>query len=215
MKRMSFIFKRLYIIIFLVIIFCGGCNREEDNFIYKSGRKWIFNAYFYDKDKNLTDTIEMKMQSKRFNSLSIISGQKGLNFEYSEIKEKTGLTEDEKGISLHSPRQGVFVFTIIVPMPSVTLPPCNISESTIELNTLKTGIKELDKQIIYQATQQKNETEEFYYKGNQLLCYKIEGWNTSHIEEIGQYKVTYFFNEHFGFVRFLYEKPEVVLLICD
>ena len=34
------------------------------------------------------------------------------------------------------------------------------------------------------------------------------GWNTSHIEELGQYKVTYLFNERFGFVRFLYEKPD-------
>ena len=52
-----------------------------------------------------------------------------------------------------------------------------------------------------------NETEEFDYNGNRLLCYKIEGWNVSHVEEFGQYKVTYFYNENYGFVRFLYEKP--------
>ena len=208
MKDLSLVFRKLYVILFSLCIFCNGCTTKDTDFIYQSGREWIFDAYFYNEAEELTDTIEVKMETKRLNWTSLISGQKGLSFEYDGIKEKTGFTEDKEHIFLHPPRGGDFAFTTIVPMPEVKLPPTLISESTTELKIVKSAFKQLNGQTVSQKRQQMNETEEFDYNGNQLLCYKIEGWNTSHIEEFGQYKVTYLFNERFGFVRLLYEKPD-------
>lgn len=198
--------KKLYFILLLFGSFCCSCTIKNSDFIYQAGREWIFSVYFYNADQELIDTIEVKMESKRFNRLSFFSGQKGLNYEYAGIKEKAGFIEDERHVFLHPPRMGLFDFAEIPPMPQVNLPPHLITEAAIELKIVA-GFKELDGLTISQKRQQKNETEDFNYKGSQLFCYRIEGMNTSHLEELGQYKVTYLFNEQFGFVRFLYEKP--------
>lgn len=211
MKKLLFNFSKLSIIIFSFIIFCNGCTTTDKNSIYQQEREWIFNVYFYNKVKKLMDTTEVKMSTKRFNWFSFPSRQRDLVFEYAGTKvRKSGLIEDEKRISLPFSDRGIFTFTKIIPGPSIDLPPYLITETSMESKIVKSvpSNKELDGQIISQKSRQMNETEEFEYNKEQLLCYKIEGWNTSHIEEFGQYKVTYWFNEKYGFTRLLYEKPD-------
>jgi hypothetical protein len=206
MGRLAFIFQKLNLIILSCCVFCYCCAKKDSRLVYQSGRVWLFNAYFYNESKVLTDTIEVKMGVGSYYWLSLFSGQKRLSFEYAGIKENTGFIEDKEYVFLHPPREKVFAFTEILPMPEVLIPPSIISESKIELKTVK-RFNQLNHQTISQKRKQMNETEEFDYNGNRLLCYKIEGWNVSHVEEFGQYKVTYFYNENYGFVRFLYEKP--------
>lgn len=207
---MAFILKKIYIIIFLLSIFCIGCTDKNSNSIYKTGREWVFDTYFYNETKELTDSFEVKMEVVRFNSRFPFfwRNQKGLNYEYCNTKQETTIQENENYIGFFSPRLAQFDFTSIPPSPSIVLPPDMISKSTIESDKGKSEDSNYANLIFTQEIMQNNETEKFNYNGKELLCYKVEGLNTNYVEAFGQYKVIYFFNEHLGFVRFLYEKPD-------
>lgn len=211
MKKITFILKKLHLIIFLLCIFCIGCTNKNSNCIYQPGREWIFDAYFYNENKELTNNFEVKMKVVKFNSrfLFFWRKQKGLNYEYCGIKQETTIRENKNYISFFSPRLGNFDFTSILPSPTISLPPDNISKSTIKSNDKGMSDDTNFANLIFtQEIKQNNETEYFEYNGKQLLCYKVEGLNTNYVELFGQHKVSYFFNDRFGFVRFLYEKPD-------
>ena len=40
-----------------------------------------------------------------------------------------------------------------------------------------------------------------------MLCYKSVGKNLNYVEELGQFSVSYFFNEKYGFVKWIYLTP--------
>ncbi|MDL2262489.1 hypothetical protein LJC11_03185 [Bacteroidales bacterium OttesenSCG-928-I21] len=197
MKKLAFIF--------IMYFFCSSCITKDRNFIYQSDREWIFDACFYNEIKELTNIIEVKMKTELSNDTLAF-----VNYEYNGIKQGSSFVENQERVSFVSPKLDVFAFTPILPYPAVSFPPSKKSKSTITSENIGeyANKEELDGLTFLQKMQQQNETENFEYNGTQLLCYKIEGWNTSHVEEFGQYKVTYFFNERFGFVRFLYEKPD-------
>ena len=61
------------------------------------------------------------------------------------------------------------------------------------------------KTISYKSEQKGSET--INHNGKEIECYTIKGENTSHIEELGQYKVKYYFHSTLGFVRWEYTLP--------
>jgi hypothetical protein len=190
----------------LFVLLSSGCRNKDG--IYQTGREWIFDAYFYDNNKTLVDSVPIKMETRLFNSVSFFSWQKGLNYYYEGMEEHTGFIEDKEHIFLHSPRMGRFAFTAILPHPSMALPPELMTESHIKLTVVKMkGFEELNNQVISQ-TLKRTETEELEYARRKIFCYKSVGYNTSHIDILGQYKLTYWFHDTLGFVRILYEKPD-------
>jgi hypothetical protein len=199
-------YKKNYIILLVLGLMLFGCKHKD--FVYQPYREWIFTAYFHDENKVITDSTTVKMETKGYALFSLLSGQKMLFFYYDSMKEKTGYIANEDGISLHSPRMGRFAFTEILPTPHIGFPLGSKVESEIKLEVVKCDFKELNNQTVIQTMTQKPDTEELEYAGEKIQCYKSEGHNTSHVETLGQYKVTYWFHEKFGFVRILYEKPD-------
>lgn len=123
------------------------------------------------------------------------------------IQETTGIIEDETGISIHQPRLGDLYFTAILPMPSVNFPLENKTESEIETKILKSSFREINGKTIKQAKRSLG-IDTLLYKGKLINCYVFEAENLNYITEIGKYSVRYWFNEKYGFVKYLYTKPD-------
>lgn len=45
------------------------------------------------------------------------------------------------------------------------------------------------------------------YQNEALFCYVLKGENLNYIEELGEFKCTYFYNEKYGFVKWIYHPP--------
>jgi hypothetical protein len=185
-----------------------GCSSKSG--IYQTGREWNFCAYFYDANHVLTDSFPVKMKTTAFNWVCMfMPEQKGLHYYYEGSEEPTGYIEDETRIFLHPPRGGKFAFTEIVPMPEISFPLTSSVQSDVKLEVIRyANMEELSGQTILQKQERTPNTEEYEYQGKNITCYKVEGWNTSHVETLGQYRVTYWFCPQLGFVRFLYTKPD-------
>jgi hypothetical protein len=127
----------------------------------------------------------------------------GNNPAYYEI---TSYIDNENYIELHPPRMGLLSFTAVLPYPNYHYPEgCVVSingETYFEKTTFEPA---KGKTISYKSEQKGSET--LLYNGKEIECYTIKGENTNHIEELGQYRVKYFFNTTLGFVRWEYFLP--------
>lgn len=200
-------------IIITTIYSCTNKSETDDNKIYKDDREWIFDVAFKDAGGIVTDTCSLKLQVGEVSLASLLAEQKGVTFEYhncagsESYKETTGVLENEEQVFLHSPRDGAFAFTEVVPFPTIAYPLESKTSSEIELHVAKVPFKPAENKIIKQILE-RTTTDTITYKGTKLTCYLIEGKNTNYIEEIGQYSGIYWFNEKYGFVRLLYKKPD-------
>ena len=187
-----------------------SCNGQTKESIFTKGKKWEYKCIFYSTEEKVIDsfTIDMKVQS---NLTAILSQQIPIIYEYpfdgKIIKETTGIIEDKAGINIHQPRLGNLYFTAILPMPSVNFPLGSNSESESETKIIKSSFEEINGKTIKQAKRSAG-TDTFVYKDEVINCYVYEAENLSEIEELGKYNLRYWFNEKYGFVRYLYTKPD-------
>lgn len=194
----------------LPLFFFISCSGQITESIFTKGKKWEYKCNIYSIEEKVIDsfTIDMKVQS---NITAILSQQIPIIYEYPHngkiIKETTGIIEDKSGISIHQPRLGSLNFTAILPMPSVNFPLGSNSESESETKIIKSSFEEINGKTIKQAKRSAG-TDTLLYKGEVVNCYVYEAENLSEIEEAGKYYLKYWFNEHYGFVRYLYTKPD-------
>ena len=187
-----------------------SCSAQDAESIFTLGKKWVYSCTFYSKEQKIIDsfTIAMKIQS---NLTALLSQQIPIMYEYpydgKMIQETTGIIEDETGISIHQPRLGDLYFTAILPMPSVNFPLESKTKSEIETKILKSSFHQINGKTIKQAKRSLG-VDSLNYKSELIKCYVFEAENLNYIPEIGRYKMRYWFNEKYGFVRYLYTTPE-------
>ena len=195
------------IILTLITIIISACSSSRYS-VYKPETSYSYQViHINDKGDTLSNcSLQMSTLKNSF------FGEAGLRYDYEKCGnnpayyEITSYIDNENYIELHPPRMGMLSFTAVLPYPNYHYPEgCVVSingETYFEKTTFKPA---RNKTIFYKSEQKDSET--INHNGKEIECYTITGENTNHIEELGQYKVKYFFNTTLGFVRWEYFLP--------
>mgnify|MGYP003473678259 FL=1 len=195
------------IILTLISITISACSSSRYS-VYKPENTYSYQViHINDKGDTLSNcSLQMSTLKNSF------FGKAGLRYDYEKCGnnpayyEITSYIDNEDCVELHPPRMGMLSFTAVLPYPNYHYPEgCVVSingETYFEKTTFAPA---KGKTISYKSEQEGSET--LLYNGKEIECYTIKGENTSHIEELGQYRVKYFFNTTLGFVRWEYFLP--------
>ena len=195
------------IILTLITIIISACSSSRYS-VYKPETSYSYQViHINDKGDTISNChLQMSMLKTSF------FGSAGLRYDYEKCGnnpayyEITSYIDNENYVELHPPRMGMLSFTAVLPYPNYHYPEgCVVSingETYFEKTTFKPA---RNKTISYKSEQKGSET--LLYNGKEIKCYTITGENTNHIEELGQYRVKYFFNTTLGFVRWEYFLP--------
>lgn len=203
------------IIITLISIVISACSSSRYS-VYKPETSYSYQViHINDKGDTLSNcSLQMSTLKNSF------FGEAGLRYDYEKCGnnpayyEITSYIDNENYIELHPPRMGLLSFTAILPFPNYHYPEgCVVSingETYFEKTTFAPA---KGKTISYKSEQEGSET--INHNGKEIKCYTITGENTNHIEELGQYRVKYFFNTTLGFVRWEYTLPNKDQVILE
>lgn len=195
------------IILTLIAITISACSSSRYS-VYKPENKYSYQVIqINDKGDTLSNcSLQMSTLKNSF------FGSAGLRYDYEKCGnqpayyEITSYIDNENYVELHPPRMGMLSFTAVLPYPNYRYPEgCVVSingETYFEKTTFKPA---RNKTISYKSEQKGSET--INHNGKEIECYTITGENTNHIEELGQYKVKYYFHPTLGFVRWEYSLP--------
>lgn len=195
------------IILTLITIIISACSSSRYS-VYKPETSYSYQViHINDKGDTLSNcSLQMSTLKNSF------FGEAGLRYDYEKCGnnpayyEITSYIDNENYVELHPPRIGLLSFTAVLPYPNYHYPEgCVVSingETYFEKTTFAPA---KGKTISYKSEQEGSET--INHNGKEIKCYTITGENTNHIEELGQYRVKYFFNTTLGFVRWEYFLP--------
>ena len=195
------------IILTLISITISACSSGRYS-VYKPENKYSYQVIQINDKGDTINNCHLQMSTLK----TSFFGEAGLRYDYEKCGnnpayyEITSYIDNENYVELHPPRMGMLSFTAVLPYPNYHYPEgCVVSingETYFEKTTFKPA---RNKTISYKSEQEGSET--LLYNGKEIECYTITGENTSHIEELGQYRVKYFFNTTLGFVRWEYTLP--------
>ena len=202
------------IILTLITIIISACSSSRYS-VYKPENKYSYQVIHINDNGDTVNNCSLQMSTLK----NSVFGGTGLRYDYEKCGnnpayyEITSYIDNENYVELHPPRMGLLSFTAVLPYPNYRYPEgCVVSingETYFEKTTFKPA---RNKTISYKSEQKGSET--LLYNGKEIKCYTITGENTNYIEELGQYKVKYFFNTTLGFVRweyFLPNKEKIIL----
>lgn len=202
-----------FIIISLFVI--TGCKNSSDNKIYKPERRWTYIAVEYNNDRKIIDSITLVLKVENSWWYENLIGQTRIQWIYKKgdsiiASEKTGVVDGEKTVEIHPPREMFLNFTEILPFPASGNPGYLLYESNSELVITKypdyrDGI--LEGKTITQHLMA-IDTTLYDFNKKKYICWLLTGENTNYIEDLGQFKCKYLFNEILGFVNLTYYKPD-------
>ena len=195
------------IILTLISITISACSSGRYS-VYKPENTYSYQVIHINDKGDTINNCHLQMSTLK----TSFFGEAGLRYDYEKCGnnpayyEITSYIDNENYVELHPPRMGMLSFTAILPFPNYHYPEgCVVSingETYFEKTTFKPA---RNKTISYKSEQKGSET--LLYNGKEIECYTIKGENTNHIEELGQYRVKYFFNTTLGFVRWEYTLP--------
>lgn len=203
------------IILTLIAITISACSSSRYS-VYKPENKYSYQVIQINDKGDTINNCSLQMSTLK----TSFFGSAGLRYDYEKCGnnpayyEITSYIDNENYVELHPPRMGMLSFTAVLPYPNYRYPEgCVVSingETYFEKTTFKPA---RNKTISYKSEQKGSET--INHNGKEIECYTIKGENTSHIEELGQYRVKYFFNTTLGFVRWEYSLPSNEKIILE
>ena len=195
------------IILTLITIIISACSSSRYS-VYKTESKYCYQVIHINDNGDTINNCHLQMSTLK----NSVFGGTGLRYDYEKCGnnpayyEITSYIDNENYVELHPPRMGMLSFTAVLPYPNYHYPEgCVVSingETYFEKTTFAPA---KGKTISYKSEQEGSET--LLYNGKEIECYTITGENTNHIEELGQYKVKYYFHPTLGFVRWEYTLP--------
>lgn len=203
------------VIITLIAIIISACSSSRYS-VYKPETSYSYQViHINDKGDTINNChLQMSMLKTSF------FGSASLRYDYEKCGnnpayyEITSYIDNENYVELHPPRMGMLSFTAILPYPNYHYPEgCVVSINGETYFEKTTFVPAKGKTISYKSEQEGSET--LLYNGKEIECYTIKGENTSHIEELGQYKVRYYFHPTLGFVRWEYSLPSNEKIILE
>lgn len=210
---------RVFFIFLSLIIVLQSCAQSKNKIeVLKKGYTWKYEAISYDNNNIPQDTILIEMRIKR-NIIALIANyQIPIQFNYTinniNFKESTGGIDNNNEVSIHSPRESIFAFTSILPMPTIYKPFENVFTSEVKTKFVKSTFNQLNGQVVSQKLEHLG-TIDLTYKNSPISCFKIKAQNTSQINSLGQYTGYYYFNKELGFVKLTYFKPSGEKLVVQ
>jgi len=217
--------------ILLPLVFLFGCGSSvKYTSIYKTGRIWNYDVSITDSLGNVVDTFTLDMTARKSSTMEKMIRPITVCYEYkigdSLIKnECTGVVDNETSISLHPPREYVLEFTEVLPFPSAhkKMRPDSWdwyqaeSELHIQkasyLDKAKDNAVDLAGKVIKQHLWAEDTTI-ITYQDEAIFCYILKGKNLNYTQELGEFNCTYYYNEKYGFIKWIYHLPwreEVVI----
>ena len=203
------------IIITLISIVISACSSSRYS-VYKPETSYSYQVIHINDKGDTLSNCSLQMSTLK----NSVFGGTGLRYDYEKCGnnpayyEITSYIDNEDCIELHPPRMGMLSFTSVLPFPNYHYPEgCVVSingETYFEKTTFAPA---KNKTISYKSEQKGSET--INHNGKEIKCYTITGENTNHIEELGQYRVKYFFNTTLGFVRWEYTLPNNEKIILE
>lgn len=195
------------IILALITIIISACSSGRYS-VYKPENKYSYQVIQINDKSDTVNNCSLQMSTLK----NSFFGEAGLRYDYEKCGnnpayyEITSYIDNEDYVELHPPRMGLLSFTTVLPYPNYHYPEgCVVSingETYFEKTTFAPA---KGKTISYKSEQEGEEI--INHNGKEIKCYLITGENTNHIEELGQYRVKYFFNTTLGFVRWEYTLP--------
>lgn len=216
---MNYFFARTKIAILLFSLI--SCGNSDEASVFKPGRTWTYDVEIKDSLNSVVDTFTLIMNTRESSLSEKIIRPITVCYEYKKANktidnECTGVIDDNNEISLHPPRKNVLEFTEVLPFPRISKPVGIGFTSSIELNIQKASywdkgknktINLAGKKIKQELSSTDFDTTRISLGKENLLCYKSEGKNLNYVEELGQFSASYFFNEKYGYVKWIYHTP--------
>jgi len=216
---MSSFFTRTKLVILLLSLI--SCRNSDEASVFKPGRTWVYDVEITDSLNTVVDTFTLIMSCRESSLSEKIIRPITVCYEYKKSNtiidnECTGVIDNINEISLHPPRRNVLEFTEVLPFPRVSKPIGNGFTSSIDLYIQKASYwdKGKNKTINLAGMKIKQElssadfdTTRIAFEKENLLCYKSEGKNLNYVEKLGQFRVSYFFNEKYGYIKWIYLTP--------
>ena len=195
------------IIITLISIVISACSSSRYN-VYKPENKYSYQVIQINEKGDTINNCSLQMSTLK----NSFFGEAGLRYDYEKCGnnpayyEITSYIDNENYVELHPPRMGMLSFTAVLPYPNYHYPEGCVVSINGEIYFEKTTFAPAKGKTISYKLEQEGE-EIILCKGKEIECYTIKGENTIHIEEVGQYKVKYYFHSSLGFVRWEYSLP--------
>jgi hypothetical protein len=221
LKHFAHLYFQVGCLVLLIVL--TSCNELDNDTIYKPGRLWNYKVSIADSSGIVIDTFLLNMSTRKSSVAEKIIRPITVCYEYIERdslvnRECTGVRDDKNSVSLHPPREHKLEFTEVLPFPSASKQFKSNSwewyKAEVDINIQKASYfdKSINKSVDLAGMKIKQElwitdTLTLSYKDNNYLCYIIEGKNTSHTSELGEFKCKYFFNNELGFIKLIYVTP--------
>jgi hypothetical protein len=210
--------KKLFLLGAMVFsLLAAGCSSYKP-VIFPFGKTYVYSVTFVNANGNVTSQCKIRMTTseKKFH------GQFGLQYDYDSCAgqpmytERTGYDEDAGHVELHPPRMGALAFTEVVPFPRYHLPVGCMVSAKGEIAVARSTFSKANGKTIAYTYEQEGDTA-VVFRGEHIECHKVSGENTNHYDDIGHYRVEYWFHPDFGFVRWEYTLPDggVVRLMLE
>jgi hypothetical protein len=200
----------------LGLLSCGTANEAS---VYKPGRVWEFDVTIQDSSGIAVDSFQLNMKTR--NSDIAEKAIRQITVEYEYLKngktfetETTGIEDNTERIHIHPPRDSYFDISEVVHFPFITKPIGSGFKASTEIVIQKASFmnRRTNEKIDLAGKKIKQEialtdSTAFSFKKKELKCYVVEGKNLNYLNELGQFTGKFYFNENYGFVKFIYTTP--------
>lgn len=192
-----------------------SCSAQEKDETYYKGREFTYQVEISERDSVLkTHEIKLKVIGG-LRAKIMTGGQTGIQYTYTDVIdsttnkpliETTGAIDKDNRVFIHPPRMAYMTFAEIAPFPDIN------RKTKIGVNSegVLSGIKghgDLDGKQIKQVDTVVAKKDVKLLGKKYSDVWIIHGENTNYLDEIGKYKVIYWFDQNYGFIRMKYIKP--------
>ncbi len=211
--------KLLFATIGLLFFCLQSCGTAKKASIYKPGRVWEFDVTVQDSSGIVVDSFQLNMKTRNSNVAEKAIRQITVEYEYLKNgktfdTETTGIEDNTERIHIHPPRDSYFDVSEVVHFPFITKPIGLGFKSSTEIVIQKASYtnRKTNEKIDLAGKRIKQEialidSTAISFKKKELKCYVVEGKNLNHLKELGQFTGKFYFNEKYGFVKFIYTTP--------
>ena len=203
-----------------LLYFClQSCGTAEKASVYKPGRVWEFDVTVQDSSGIIVDSFQLNMKTRNSNVAEKAIRQITVEYEYLKNgktfdTETTGIEDNTQRVNIHPPRDSYFDVSEVVHFPFITKPIGLGFKSSTEIVIQKASYtnRKTNEKIDLAGKRIKQEialidSTAISFKKKELKCFVVQGKNLNYLKELGQFTGKFYFNEKYGFVKFIYLTP--------
>jgi len=226
LKKIIYIILGVFVLSLFVLLFISWTKtNDNDASIYKYNRTWTYSVAITNEIGDVVDSFSMSMNTKKPSILERILGNIVLGYSYQRGEtnsegKRVGITDNNNHIYIPTPTDSPLGYTNVPPKPSFNKTKLTKNSwskeqsdgSSKAMNVPSYTDKRQNREINIDGKNieyswEISDTTTLNYHGKELFCYIQDGKNTNHINELGQFRSRYFFNEQYGIIKWIYDTP--------